>query len=96
MGSLHRGRGDCIAPEGGEGGLCVLLQGWSLSKGVFVQDLCQGDLCPGSLSWGSVKGVSVKGDRDSPAATEAGDTYPTGYTKLAMLTFLRIMRINWH
>ena len=44
----------------------------------------------------SVKGGSVKEDRDSPAATEVGDTHPIGYTKLAMLTFLIIMRINWH
>ena len=77
-------------------GPMFLLRGLCIGEGVSVQGLCQGDLCPGSLSWGSVKGVSVKGDRDSPAATEAGDTYPTGYTKLAMLTFLRIMRINWH
>ena len=75
-------------------GLCVLLQGWSLSKGISVQDLCQGDLCLG----GGVlcEGRLCEGDRDSPAATEAGDTYPTGYTKLTMLTFLRIIRINWH
>ena len=74
-------------------GLCigegVSVQGWSW---VSVGGFCEGRLCEGV----SVKRGSVKGDRDSPAATEVGDTHPIGYTKLAMLTFLIIKRINWH
>ena len=74
-----------FCPQGERGLYMMSLPVW-LSGTKFLlrgQGLCawslQGCLCPGGLPpRGLCPWVSVKGDRDPPAATEAGGTPPTG------------------